>query len=148
MFAFTIYISSTFSKPRQAKLSRYYQVIYFLKCTITFNNIFQVQVFIQDIPSACVGSGASDKFDFCNFQWTEEATPIVTDLPTDRLSNGDTVTITGKRFINYFTLSLKYLYGFCILYNTVSIDFGQFIKLCFYRSNLGKEKSNHLIYFS
>ncbi|CAK8682970.1 unnamed protein product [Clavelina lepadiformis] len=58
----------------------------------------QVQVFINDIPSHCSGHFDDDSSTSCDFEWTSEATPVVTSVSPSSVSAEDAITIKGSGF--------------------------------------------------
>ena len=61
------------------------------------NYLFQVQVNIHGIPSACLGPDGSNTFDQCNFQWTASSTPALSGVSSgsSEVLPGDVLTIDG-----------------------------------------------------
>ncbi|CAK8682961.1 unnamed protein product [Clavelina lepadiformis] len=59
----------------------------------------QVQIFINDIPSHCSGHFDNDSSTSCDFEWTSDATSVVTSISPSSVSSGDIITIEGSGFI-------------------------------------------------
>ncbi|CAK8674402.1 unnamed protein product [Clavelina lepadiformis] len=64
----------------------------------TAHSVPQVQVFINHVPSHCVGHFDGNNMTSCDYQWMTSATPDVTMISPLSGSSGDRVTLIGTLF--------------------------------------------------